>query len=325
MGTTPVRLVIRAHDPLFPLFRGDVTIPGIDLEFDHRSWIGAAFQGEGLPAAEVSFNRYVILRSQGDERYVGLPAFIYSGFRHRTFYTLRESDLTDLSELRGGRVGTNSWPDTGTFWARAAMREAGVGLPDVNWTIGRLDARTPDKPPTTIDAPPPAGSRFLDGEATLVDELLAGRLDAITSAVAPKGLFRGDGPIRRLLIDYPAKEMGYFQRTGVYPALHIVAVRRDVADAAPGLVAGLYEALRTSWDMWWQHAELFMGPLAWSARELECGLREFAGYHPPFGDRAAGSAHMISVMCAEQQAQGLVESAADPERVFDSFRQFVDV
>ena len=319
-----LRFVIRAHDPLFPLFRGDVRIPRIDLEIDHTASIGDTFQGEGLPIAEASFHRYVMLRARGDERYIGLPAFVACGFRHRTFYARRDSDLTDLSHLAGRRIGTNSWPDTGTFWARVAMREAGVDIPDVEWTIGALDERTRIKPPSFVDAAPPAGARILDDGATLVDALLAGELDAITSAVAPAGVFAGDGPIRRLVVDYPTAEAAYFERTGVYPALHIVVVRRDVAERVPELVEGLYNALRESWDRWWRHAELYMGPFAWTAREMESAVRDLGAYHPPFGSRNPGFTRMLDVLAAEQLAQGLVDKAADPESVFAPFREFVD-
>jgi 4,5-dihydroxyphthalate decarboxylase len=127
MADVDVKMTLRAYDHTCPLLLGDVPTPGVRLTIDHRAALTLQFP-DGLDVAEVSFNRYTLARARGDDTLVGLPAFVLQGFRHRNFFVRADSALTSLAQLRGRRVGTNSWPDTGTMWARAAMRDAGVEL-----------------------------------------------------------------------------------------------------------------------------------------------------------------------------------------------------
>src|SRR5262245_5964849 len=175
MADLDVTMTLRAYDHTAPLLLGDAPTPGVRLKIDHRAPLTLQLP-DGLDVAEVSFNRYTLGRARGDDSLIGLPAFILQGFRHRNFFVRADSPLTQLAELRGRTVGTNSWPDTGTMWARAAMRDAGVQITDVKWALGTLDAKTPNKPPSPNDAQPPAGARFLSGNENLLAELEARRI-----------------------------------------------------------------------------------------------------------------------------------------------------
>ncbi|MCM0018383.1 MAG: hypothetical protein NBV67_00140 [Tagaea sp.] len=258
-------------------------------------------------------------RARGDDSVVGVPAFILRGFRHRNFFVAVDSNLTKLADLAGKRLGTNSWPDTGTMWARAAMRDAGVDVGDVHWTIGTLDANTPNKPPSPNDAKPPSDARFLTGSENLLDELRAGRLDAITTAFAPESVFAKDGWLRRLVPDYRAAEAEYRRRTGIYPGFHIVAVRREFALRHPLVVPVVYGALRQAFDVWTLKAKRFAEATPWAMAEFETLCRDFPDDTPPFGMESAAHRKMVAALCHEQHAQGLVPQAADPAKLFADF------
>src|SRR5579883_251490 len=123
MADLTVKMVLRAYDYLVPMFLGDAPTPGVKLNIDHRSPLTINFTDD-LDIAEESFNRYVISYAKGDRNLIGLPVFVLRGVRHRKFFVLSDSARKTLADLKGKRVGTNSWPDTGTMWARAAMRDA---------------------------------------------------------------------------------------------------------------------------------------------------------------------------------------------------------
>lgn len=318
MTDIQLNMIIRAYDHLCPLFLGDVKTPGLRLKLDHRSPLTNEFP-EDIAAAEVSFNRYVLSYARGDDRLIGLPAFILRGFRHRNYIVRRDSSLESLADLRGKRVGTNSWSDTGTMWARAALREAGVEVSDVTWVIGDLDAKTPMKPATSMDVSPPEGSIHLAKGQTLMDGVRDGSVDAVTTAFMPEPVYQPDGEFRRLVRDYRKAEQEYHRRTGVYPGFHIVAVKRDFAERHPQAVMSLYDALRQSWDIWWVKAKKFAEASPWAMEEVETMVRDFGGDTPPFGTESEAHKRMLAMICHEQFAQGLIPKAAKPEQLFADF------
>jgi 4,5-dihydroxyphthalate decarboxylase len=318
MADIDVNMTLRAYDYLSGLFLGDAPTPGVRLRIDHRAPLTLEFS-EGLDVAEVSFNRYVVGYARGDDSLIGLPAFILRGFRHRNFFVRRESPLRALADLRGKRVGTNSWPDTGTMWARAAMRDAGVEVEDVKWVIGTLDAKTPNKPPSPNDAKPPADAQYLTGTENLLGLLADGKIDAVTTAFAPEEVFQKDGWIRRLLPNYPEIEADYHRRTGVYPGFHIIAARRSFAEKSPQAVMAIYNAMRQSFDQWVGKVKKFGEASPWTIRELEVLLRDFPQDMPPFGMESAAHQKLVATICHEQYAQKLVASPANPLDLFRGF------
>lgn len=316
MADLDVKMILRAYDQLCPLHLGDVPTPGLRLTLDRHSALTLVFP-EGVDVAEVSFNRYVGGYAKGDESLVGMPAFVLRGFRHRNFFVRSDSKLTKLADLKGKRVGTNSWPDTGTMWCRVAMTDAGVGVEDVQWVLGTLDPKNPSKPPSPNDAQPPKNARFLQGSEDLMTELAEGRVDCITTAKAPPDVFKKGGAVRRLVENYPEVEADYHRRTGVYPGFHVVAARRSFAEKHPKAMLTIYEAMRKSWTIWEDKVKWFAEDSPWAMREMEYLCNEFAG-DAVFGMTPANR-KMVETICREQHAQGLVPKAADPTRLFADF------
>jgi 4,5-dihydroxyphthalate decarboxylase len=50
----------------------------------------------------------------------------------------------------------------------------------------------------------------------------------------------------RLFTDYRAVELDYFRRTGIFPIMHTVAIRRSVYEANRWLAVGLYKAFEAA-------------------------------------------------------------------------------
>ena len=313
-----VRFVLRAYDHLCPLFLSDAKTPGLRLHLDHHAPLTLDIPDD-VDVAEISLNRYLVGASRGDDRMVGLPAFILRGFRHRNFFVRADSPFTRLRDLRGLRVGTNAWPDTGTMWARAALRDAGVEVGDVRWVLGQLDPHLPNKEDSSYDAPPPGNAEYLRTGDYLLDALRDGRIDAMTVAFAPDDVFKPGGAVRRLVRNYRDVELDYYRRTGIYPAFHIVAARREFAEQHPWALLVIYEALQQSFDLWVSKVKKFAEASPWAMDELEIMLSDFAGDTPPFGMASPAHRLMMEAMCREQHAQHLVDRPANPNTLFADF------
>ena len=79
-------------------------------------------------------------------------------------------------------------------------------------------------------------------EETLTAMLADGRLDAVMSARQPSCFVNGHPNIRRLFPDYRAAEREYYKRSGLFPIMHAVGIRRDVLEKNRWLAASVYKA-----------------------------------------------------------------------------------
>src|SRR5919198_1083947 len=81
--------------------------------------------------------------------------------------------------------------------------------------------------------------RPIGEERTLSGMLAAGELDALMAA-GPPSSFDGQR-VRRLFPDFRAVEIEYFRRTGIFPIMHTVVIRRDVLERYPWAARNLYD------------------------------------------------------------------------------------
>jgi 4,5-dihydroxyphthalate decarboxylase len=72
--------------------------------------------------------------------------------------------------------------------------------------------------------------------------LLEGRIDAMLSAHPPAAIETGDARIGRLFETYPEVEADYFRRTGIWPIMHAVVIRREIMAEAPWAAMNLLKA-----------------------------------------------------------------------------------
>jgi 4,5-dihydroxyphthalate decarboxylase len=311
MSRIPLTLAIRDYAHVAPLALGDVTIEGVDLTllrvFDAPQRVLA---DPTIDGGEASVSRYLQRVAASDDTFVGLPAFVMRGFRHRCVFVRRGRSLTDLSDLIGRRVGLNEWGATGHAWTRAAFREQGIDLTDVRWFVGRLCPSAPPAPGTSF----PSYVETIPDGATLTEHLLAGDLDAILASEPPEGFHPTQGPIVRLFRDFVSAERSYFARTGVEPAHHLVVLRREIAADHPWLPHRLLEALEESRQQAAQTRRLLGDVTPWLLAELEeteALMGAMAGAYGVEPNRA-----MIASFCAELFAQGLISAPIDAESVF---------
>ena len=318
MSQLPIRLVIKNYDFLAPLASGDIVAEDIALELDRATGMDRFWDDPSFDAGEISFSQYLIRRSQGEDRFVGLPLFPTRGFRHRCFFVRRGSPLGNLSDLAGKRVGTNGWLDTGNTWSRAALREAGVDIWGVDWTVGPVEnpaTGAGNRPAITLPTnvhPAPAGT-------SLVRLQLAGELDALMIPYPPAGFYEPDSPTMRLIPDYRAAERAYLKRVGFYPAHHLIALRRDVFERDPWVAQSLFRALETSRLRWQQERLLLAETTPWMLPEIEEAMALLGADWQPNG--LAPNRPMIAALCDEEYAQRLVAQPIDPREPFALWEQ----
>jgi 4,5-dihydroxyphthalate decarboxylase len=67
-------------------------------------------------------------------------------------------------------------------------------------------------------------------------------LDALFTARAPSSFMKGEPHIELLFPDTRAAEQAYYKKTGFFPIMHLVGIRKTLADKHPWLATSAYKA-----------------------------------------------------------------------------------
>jgi 4,5-dihydroxyphthalate decarboxylase len=121
------------------------------------------------------------------------------------------------------------------------QHEHGVHPSEIHWYSGGQEQpgrqeRTPLKSIPGVDLQP------IRDDQTLVGMLKAGELDALFTARAPSSFIAGEPHIARLFADTRAAEIAYYKKTGLFPIMHLVGIRKTLAERYPWLATSVYKA-----------------------------------------------------------------------------------
>jgi len=201
-----------------------------------------AFRYAEFDVSEISFSSYIRTVAAGTSAYIGIPAFVSRIFRHSGIYVRADAGIRTPQDLRGKRIGLPEYQITAVVWMRGLLQhEYGVHPSEIHWRSGGQEQpgrheRTPLKPIPGLDLQP------IDHDQTLVDMLRAGELDALFTARAPSSFLAGEPHIVRLFPDTRAAEIAYYRKTGLFPIMHLVGIRKSLVERHPWLATSLYKA-----------------------------------------------------------------------------------
>lgn len=245
MSRLPITIATWDYDRMRALADGRVRVEGCDVNYmtmPVEEVLERAFFHREFDVAEIGFSPYLIALSRGIAPYLAIPAFLSRMFRHSAIYVRTDRGIEGPAALKGKRIGVPEYQMSAAMWARGLLRdEFAVAAADINWVQGGLE--TPgrrDKFPLNLPEGFPLVS--VAGDKTLSQLLADGELDAVISARQPSCFAAGHPLVRRLFPDYRAAERDYFRRTGVFPIMHAVGIRRDVLEKHPWLPASVYKA-----------------------------------------------------------------------------------
>ena len=269
-------------------------------------------------AAELSLSSYLLsMTDDGPGRFVAIPAFLSRSFRHGAIYVNQISGITAPERLVGHTVGLAEYQLTANVWIRGILAEHhGVPVASVRYRTGGLHApgraeKLPLDLPANLDiAPIPPGR-------TLSDMLAIGELDAVYSPRTPQCFRDGHPAVRRLFSDVRAVEADYFLRTGIFPIMHVVVLRRDVYEANRWAARSLFRALVAARDQAWRGIDetaALRYMLPWLVTEVETSEALLGKDYWTYG--LAGNEKALATLIGYSHAQGLARRTFAPAELF---------
>jgi 4,5-dihydroxyphthalate decarboxylase len=245
MAQLPLTLACFDYDRVRALKDGLVRPEGVDLTVKilrPRELFPRMLDDQEFEVAELSLASYVSLIARGDCPFVALPVALSKLFRHSCIYVRSDSGITRPEDLKGRRVGTTQYGSTAAVYIKGMLAdEYGIAARDMTWFMGGLTAPT-QKPLLPLELPGDIRLTMLPEGETLERMLAEDRLDALFSIYFPQMFLDGSPKIRRLFPDHKAVEQAYYAKTGIFPIMHTVVVRRDIAQRHPWVLRSLYQA-----------------------------------------------------------------------------------
>ncbi len=233
------------YDRVQPLTDGRVHPRGIDLVFLNMVVEETFFRmlrHREFDVAELSMSSYLVSLQQPDRPFIAIPVFPSRFFRHSSIYVNANSGIERPEDLIGKRIGTPEYQMTAPVWIRGILQEHyGVPIDGVTYFTGGEEAPNRDEK-LRLDLPANIRVERIGPDQTLAQMLALGEIDALHTARKPS---THDGVrVRRLFPDFVPVERAYYQETGIFPIMHVVAIRREVYEANRWIAMNLFQAFR---------------------------------------------------------------------------------
>jgi 4,5-dihydroxyphthalate decarboxylase len=240
-------------------------------------------------------------------------------FRHSAIYIRKDRGITHAAQLAGRCVGVPDYQQTAGLWVRGMLWDRyGVHPEQVQWWEGGQE-QVGREPRTRIELPPRLSVRAIAHDATLSGLLLAGDLDAIVSPRVPSCAVSHPELIGRLFVDYRAAEEAYFRETGLFPLMHAIGIRRELAAQHPWLAVSVYKAFHEAKEICMRDLTMvnyLRSSLPWLADDVQRVQALMGRDYWRYG--VAENRAELDAMCRYAFEDGLTPRMVEVEELFAS-------
>lgn len=237
-------VAIGDYDRNRPLRDGRARIDGVDpvvMMLTPEEMFFRAMRHEAFDICELSLSSHTLRTARGDAPYVAIPAFVSRAFRHTGIIVRSDSGITHPAQLKGRRVGIPEWQLTACVWIRALLQdEYGVTMQDIHWVRGGLEE--PGRvEKVALALPEGVEVEDIGPTQTLRDMLATGEIDAFIGPRAPTSFTPANPDLRWLFADPTAEAKAFYQKTRMFPIMHVIGIRKTLAEAHPWLPMAVYK------------------------------------------------------------------------------------
>jgi 4,5-dihydroxyphthalate decarboxylase len=309
------------YDRVLPLYTGDVKPVGLDINFlainNPREIFDRMGGSQEFDASEFSSSEFISGLSAGTTPFVALPFFPSRVFRHSMITINKRSGIKSPKDLEGKRVGTALYTQTAAIFIRGMLQhDHGVDMSKIHWVQGALNHVGSHGQPSAPPLLKKVDIEIADPKKSLSDLIDKGEIDAIFATNLP-ACMKHNPDVVRLFPNYREIEKDYYKRTGIFPIMHLVAMRRDTYEKYPFAASSLYEALKASRErslklMRETGALRFMMP--WMTADLDEIDEVFGG--DPWPDGVEANRKTLEALVTYLHEQGLIAKKMPIEDIF---------
>ena len=163
-----------------------------------------------------------------------IPVFLHRRFRHGFIYINMSKGIQKPTDLIGRKVGIQSFQVSANLWLRGILEsEYGVPHKSIEW-FAELDE--------DIEFAPSADLKLsrLGPSDSIEDMLVRGELDVVMHSDVITPILNRDPRVGRLFPDYKKEEEKFYRKTGIFPIMHVMAIRGDVVEKYPWLPINMF-------------------------------------------------------------------------------------
>ena len=288
MNKLPLTGAMPDYDHVRDIVMGRVQVEGVDfrllnLQIEeifyrflvHKEW----------DVSEVSFAKYCAFTASGDADFVAIPVFPSRVFRQSSLFVREGAGIKKITDLAGKKVGLPEWAQTAAVYSRGFLTdEYGLKLSQIHWVqagvnqpgrIEKVELKLPEGVQLTRVA-----------DKSLNEMLQSGELDAVLAARPPDAFIAGDKRIKRFFEDFLSVEAAYYKKTGIFPIMHAVAVRKPVLDKNPWVARNLFKAFEEAKKRSIERAlemAATMFPVPWVSEYTARGMELMGDDYFPYG------------------------------------------
>ena len=297
---------------------GAVKVDGVDLtvltDIDSSTRHWRFLRNREFDVAEVSASSYLLARDAGME-IEGIPVFLHRRFRHEFVFVNTTKGIKSPKDLIGKKVGVKSFQVSAILWMRGILEhEYGVPHKSIHWH-SEIDEDVEFTP-----APDLQWTRLADDQ-TLEAMLVSGELDAVIHSDIIEPYEKGDPNVARLFDDYKGEEERYFQKTGIFPIMHVMGIKREIVERYPWIPVNLYKAFEKAKAIGMKR--MFnprIAPLAWYRHALE-EQRKLLGEDPWEYGLSDANRHNLDTLVGYSHEQGMLKRRWPLDELFLSVSQ----
>lgn len=306
------------YDRTRALMDKSVVPDGIDLTYLNMPVEETFFRmlrHQEFDLAEISLSSYSVSCHKDPRPFVAIPVFPSRFFRHSSIYVNAKSGIREPKDLIGKRVGCPEYQMTAPVWIRGILSdEYGVKVDDVTYLTGGEESPNREEK-LKLNLPDNIKVEPIGPGKTLAAMLRDGEIDALYTARKPS-TYDGDKVVR-LFEDYVPVEKAYFRKTGIFPIMHTVAIRREVYEKNRWIAQSLFKAFseaqqRTYEDL--RETAALKAMLPWLHAHVEEARRDMGDDYWAYGFKPNRAT--LETFLRYHHEQGLSKRLLTPEEIF---------
>ncbi|MEW6341027.1 MAG: ABC transporter substrate-binding protein [Pseudomonadota bacterium] len=320
MSKLKISLACGNYDRTQALIDGRVQIEGCEVvatALEPEEAFHRAFRYQEYDVTEISMSSHMMTTARGDNAYVGVPAFISRVFRQSGIYVRTDRDINSPKDLIGKRIGLPEYQITANVWIRGILEEQyGVTPGQIQWFRGGVEetGRGERAPIALKDG---VHLEQISDDKTLSGMLESGELDGYIGARAPSCFLRGAPNVGRLFKDYLSVEKDYFRETRIFPIMHMVGVRKSLAEQNPWLPVAVFKAFMKAKALAIKELDEIChlaATLPWMVHHHNEAKALMGDDYWPYG--LGANQHTIDKFSDYHFAQGLSQRRVEPKELF---------